>query len=234
MNEDEDVTRIIVARAMRRFERWQRQVHERSDRIFGYLFVGQWLFCIGVAAWVAPYVIDDLDGAIHPHVVAATTLGLGVIAFPLLLIRTQPGAVATRHVVAVAQMLLSALIIYVTNGRIESHFHVFGSLAFLAFYLDWKVLVTATTVTLLDHALRGAFDPRSIYGVDAVEWTRFVEHAFWILFALAFLVHHTSRTLASWLRFAEEGGMLEAMAESEWRARSVVEREREEREERTA
>ena len=36
----------------------------------------------------------------------------------------------TRHVVAIAQMLMSALLIHLTGGRIETHFHVFGSLAF--------------------------------------------------------------------------------------------------------
>ena len=33
-------------------------------------------------------------------------------------------------------MLWSGLLIHLTGGRIETHFHVFGSLAFLAFYLD--------------------------------------------------------------------------------------------------
>ena len=37
-------------------------------------------------------------------------------------------------------MLMSALLIHLTGGRIETHFHVFGSLAILAFYRDWRVL----------------------------------------------------------------------------------------------
>lgn len=228
MVEPEDTAKVIVSRAMRRFERWQTEVHERTDRIFGRLFVGQWLFSIVVAAWVAPYIFDDERGGFHPHVVAAACLGLGVIAIPLLMIRNQPGTRVMRHVVAVCQMLLSGLIIHVTGGRLESHFHVFGSLAFLAFYLDWRVLLTGTATALLDHALRGQLYPRSIYGTDAVEWSRFAEHGGWILFCLGFLVYNTRTTLKSWLRFAEEGGMLEAMAESEWRARSVIDREHEE------
>ena len=43
-------------------------------------------------------------------------------------------------------MLMGALLIHLTGGRIETHFHVFGSLAFLAFYRDWRVLVPATVV----------------------------------------------------------------------------------------
>ena len=55
----------------------------------------------------------------------------------------KPGAAVTRHVVAVGQMLCSALLIHLSGGRTEMHFHIFGSLAFLAFYRDWRVLVTA-------------------------------------------------------------------------------------------
>ena len=68
-----------------------------------------------------------------------------------------------------AQMLMGALLIHLTGGRIETHFHVFGSLAFLAFYRDWRVLVPATVVVALDHLLRGIFWPQSVYGVAGRE-----------------------------------------------------------------
>ena len=44
---------------------------------------------------------------------------------------------------------MSGLLIHLTGGRLESHFHVFGSLAFLAFYRDIRVLGTATVVTAI-------------------------------------------------------------------------------------
>ena len=56
----------------------------------------------------------------------------------------RPGWVGTRYVHRVMQMLWSAVLIHLTGGRIETHFHVFGSLAFLAFYKDWRMLVPAT------------------------------------------------------------------------------------------
>ena len=73
-----------------------------------------------------------------------------------------PCHTSTRHVVAVAQMLTSALLIHITGGRIETHFHVFGSLAFLAFYRDWRVFIPATIVVGLDHMVRGIFWPQSV------------------------------------------------------------------------
>ena len=82
---------------------------------------------------------------------------------------SSPARRSTRYTIAVAQMLMGALLIHLTGGRIETHFHVFGSLAFLAFYRDWRVLVPATVVVAADHLLRGIFWPQSVYGVLVAE-----------------------------------------------------------------
>jgi hypothetical protein len=179
---------------------------------------------MALAVWLSPFAWEGKERSVHVHVWAALALGGLVCSLPAFLIRTRPGAPVTRHAVAVAQMLMSALLIHLTGGRIETHFHVFGSLAFLAFYLDWRVLVTATITVALEHGLRGMLWPESIYGITNPEWWRFLEHSAWVVFCAGFLVRHCVVTLRSWLRFAEEGGMLEAMAESEWRERSVLER----------
>ena len=98
---------------------------------------------------------------IHPHIIAAIFLGGAITALPVYLARAHSGKTWTRHVVAVAQMLMSSLLVHLSGGRIETHFHVFGSLAFIAFYRDWRVLMTATVVVGLDHALRGMVRPRT-------------------------------------------------------------------------
>jgi PAS domain S-box-containing protein len=84
-------------------------------------------------------------------------------------------------------MLMSALLIHLTGGRIETHFHVFGSLAFLAFYRDRNVLIPATVVVALDHIVRGVFWPQSVYGVLFASNWRWLEHAGWVLFEDAVL-----------------------------------------------
>ena len=61
-------------------------------------------------------------------------------------------------------------------------------------------------------------------GITNPEWWRFLEHAFWVVFSISFLTITCVKTLKNWLAFAEEGGMLEALAESEWRSSSVVDR----------
>ena len=106
-------------------------------------------------------------------------------------------------------MLMGALLIHLTGGRIETHFHVFGSLAFLAFYRDWRVLVPATVVVALDHLLRGIFWPQSVYGVLVASQWRWLEHAAWVIFEDIFLVVSCLRSVAEMRQRADRTAALE-------------------------
>jgi hypothetical protein len=160
----------------------------RIDRMFAALLVVEYIAGIVAALLVSPYAWQGKERVLHMHVWVAVLGGAGIIILPILLAFLKPGAVVTRHVIAASQMLSSALLIHLTGGRIETHFHVFGSLAFLAFYLDWPVLITATVVVAADHFLRGIYWPESVYGVSNPEWWRFLEHAGWVAFEDVFLI----------------------------------------------
>jgi hypothetical protein len=222
-------TEKIVQRARERFQRHRQRALVAVDRLFVKIFLGQWLFALLVALTFSPYGWEGKVKAVHLHVWIALLLGGAIISFPILLALRLPGHALTRHVIAVAQMLFSALLIHLSGGRIETHFHVFGSLAFLAFYLDWAVLLTAAVTIAMDHFVRGIVWPESVYGIVNPEWWRFLEHGFWVVFCVAFLAASCRRQIRDWLGFAEEGGMIEALAESEWRSKSVLDRAREER-----
>ena len=160
----------------------------RVDRMFVWLFLVQYAAGIIGALTVSPYAWEGKVHTVHLHVWIAVIGGAGIIILPILLAIFRPGTTLTRHVIAASQMLASALLIHLTGGRIETHFHVFGSLAFLAFYLDWTALLTATVVVAADHFLRGIFWPESVYGVANPEWWRFLEHAGWVAFEDVFLI----------------------------------------------
>src|SRR5437868_7344289 len=136
----------------------------------------------------------------------------------------RPGEPLTRHAVAVGQMLWSALLIHLTGGRIETHFHVFGSLALLAFYRDWPVLLTGMVTVATDHFLRGVLWPESVYGIPNPEWWRFLEHASWVIFCVSFLVMSCRKSMKDMRVMAERGAELEALSENHWRNSSVVDR----------
>ena len=198
----------------------QMRIWTQTDRLFAVLFIVQWIAGIAAALWLSPLTWSGSQSSTHLHVWMAICLG-GVIAiFPCALALTRPGKASTRHVVAVAQMLMSGLLIQLTGGRIETHFHVFGSLAFLSFYRDWRILVPATIVVAADHFLRGWFWPQSVFGVLTVGQWRWVEHAGWVIFENIFLTVACVRSQREMREVAERSAELEVSVE---RYRSVME-----------
>ncbi|MDQ3546342.1 MAG: PAS domain S-box protein, partial [Verrucomicrobiota bacterium] len=160
----------------------KRENYKRADHLFARLMVLQWLAGVGAALLLSPRTWAGAQSYLHPHVSAALFLGGAITIFPVYLANRHPGKVWTRHVIAIAQMMMSSLFVHLSGGRIETHFHVFGSLAFLAFYRDWRVVVTATVVTGLDHFMRGLFWPETVYGVLSASNWRTLEHVGWVLF----------------------------------------------------
>jgi|EndMetStandDraft_9_1072997.scaffolds.fasta_scaffold37131_2 signal transduction histidine kinase len=184
-------------------------IYRRVDRLFAHLMVLQWIAAIAFALWVSPLAWEGTTSRTHVHVWAAVVLGGAISFFPVLLALVRPGAPLTRYTIATAQMLMSALLIHLTGGRIETHFHVFGSLAFLAFYRDWRVLLPATVIVAADHALRGLFWPQSVYGLLTVSSWRWLEHSAWVLFEDVFLVMACVRGTDELRQIAERTATLE-------------------------
>src|SRR4051794_29673990 len=108
----------------------QGQIYEQTSRAFAKLMPVQWVAGILAAVWISPRTWLGQSSGVHPHVILAVLLGGVITAFPVYLALTRPRHTLTRHVIAAGQMLMSALLIHLTGGRSETHFHVFGSLAF--------------------------------------------------------------------------------------------------------
>ena len=132
LNKDE----ATAQRATDLFYEQQQSIYRHTDRIFAVLMIIQWVAGIAAAYWISPKTWIGASSQTHLHVWAALFLGGAISLFPVMLALLRPGAAATRYCIATAQMLMSALLIHLTGGRIETHFHVFGSLAFLSFYRD--------------------------------------------------------------------------------------------------
>ena len=196
----------------------------RVDRLAGGLFLFQWLVGIAVATWYSPHTWIDRSRYVSIEVTTAVALGAAIIALPLYLIYRRPGAAVTRHAVAVGQMGFSALLIHLTNGLGEAHYHIFGSLVFLAFYRDWRVLATATAVMALDQGLRGVYWPQSVFGdtAETVNRWRWLQHVGWVLFEDVLLVLACLQTDREMFALSRRQAELEESRSSVERA--VVER----------
>ena len=177
----------IAEIAERHFQRHCRGVWQRTDHLFSALLILQWLAAMGVAIWFTRRTWIGATPALPLHILAAIFLGGLITVFPVGLSLFRPAQTLTRHIVAFSQILMSGLLIDLTGGRIETHFHIFGSLAFLAFYRDWRVLVTATAVVVADLSIRGNYFPASIFGLAHPGHFRWMEHIAWVCFEDIFL-----------------------------------------------
>src|SRR5258708_6385911 len=119
----------------------------------------QWIGAIAAAYFISPTAWEGSLHSIHIHVWTAIFLGGALTLVPAYFAWRWPGQAVTRHVIAAGQMLMSTLLIHITGGRIETHFHVFGSLAFLAFYRDWRVLISASAIVATDQFFGGIYWP---------------------------------------------------------------------------
>jgi len=156
---------IVGARAASIFDAALRKVQAEANRVFLWLLLAQWVCAIALALIMTPHAVS--------HVQLAVLGGAALNALPIALICLRPAWWGTRHTVAIAQMLWSALFIHLTGGRIETHFHIFVSLCFIAFYRDPRLLVTATLIIAAGHLAVGSSNP---------EWWGFLEHTGWVAF----------------------------------------------------
>lgn len=187
------------------------RISRNTSRVFAVLMLLQWLGAIITAVIVSPRTWTGTSSSIHAHVWAAFFLGGIITVLPVALAMVYPTRPLTRHMIAAGQMLMSALLIHLTGGRVETHFHVFGGLAILAFYRDWRILITASVIVYLDHVLRGLYWPQSVYGVlNASPW-RAVEHAWWVGFEVLFLIIAIRQSVREMHQIAERQVKLHAL-----------------------
>ncbi len=173
--------------------------------------VCQWTAALIYTLATSTHTWTGATSGIHPHTLLVLLFGGALTSMPVLLARVQPASAVTRHVIAASQALMSSLLIHISGGRIETHFHVFGSLAFLAFYRDWRVLMTASAIIAADHLLRGVFWPQSVFGVATPDRWRWLEHTGWVVFEDVFLIISIRQTLAEMLGVAERQAEIEAV-----------------------
>jgi HD-GYP domain-containing protein (c-di-GMP phosphodiesterase class II) len=169
-------------------------IARRTDRMFACLMVLEWIAAVATAFWFSAGAIERFEGPLIMHVGCAALLGGALACLPIGLSIVLPGCTVTRHVIAVAQVLWSALLIHLSGGQIDAHFHVFGSLVALACYRRWSVLLTATIVVALDHLLRDTGWLQAANGLVSTRAWKTWEFTGWVLFEdtiLGLLMRHS-------------------------------------------
>jgi methyl-accepting chemotaxis protein len=169
--------------------------HEKTavsiDKFFTYLLIGQWILGIVLSYVVTPKTYLGVQG--QSLVWMAVLAGGFLTCIPVLFHVLKPGADFNRYLNIISQSLFSVLFIHLTGGRIETHFHVFASLALFAFYADNRVLFFGTFLAIADQLIRGIWFPESIFGSPDESGFRWVEHVSWLVFEATILLVYSSR-----------------------------------------
>ncbi|MEM9665332.1 MAG: methyl-accepting chemotaxis protein [Bacteroidota bacterium] len=198
------------------FREFRRDSYVHMDRLMGGLLLLQWVGAVVLAFTVSPKTWIGGDSATHLHVYAALFFGGALSLIPAALAFKRPGQASTRYAIAVAQGLYSALLIHLSGGRVETHFHIFASLGILAGYRDWRPVLVTAGVVAVDHVLRGTLYPLSIFGTPTADYVRIGEHAFWVVFMCLFLIRGATGASRQLRRLAEnEAAMLAERFENE-------------------
>jgi two-component system sensor histidine kinase/response regulator len=193
------------------FSTQKERINLQVDSLFAPLLIVQLIAMIATGLWISPYAWTGSKSQSNTHDWVAIFFG-GLICFvPLMLIWKQPGRSLTRFAVAIGQMCTASLFIHLMGGRIEAHFLIFGSLAFLAFYRDWRLLLTGSAVVAVDHLWRGLFWPESIFGVNSSDLWRVLEHIGWVVFEDIFLFWWIRQSLVEMRRVAAQQAELDAL-----------------------
>ena len=187
-------------------------IHRHTDRLFAVLMPLEWIASVLAVLFFA----SPSASVVHDYrpVWSAILLGGGITLVPVYLALWRPGRVSTRQVIAVAQISWSALLIHLTGGQFEAQFHVFGSLAVLACYRDWRVLATATTVVACDHFVRGVVGPLPTFAVLEFQLVHTAEHLAWVAFEVGFLLVAMRQSLREMSQIALQQARLEETNET--------------------
>ncbi|MCX6613925.1 MAG: hypothetical protein NTW74_24155, partial [Acidobacteria bacterium] len=114
------------------------------------------------------------------NVVIALLGSLILCAAPALLTYANPGGLSTSISIASATMGMSMLLIFLGEGRIEYHFHIFSFIAVLCYFANiWVLLVAAGTIAA-HHVVGWWLVPRIVFNYDAA-FGDVVLHAFFVV-----------------------------------------------------
>src|SRR4051794_28410083 len=205
----------------------RQEVCQRTDRMFLWLLLVQWIAGIVTALWSTPAVWNGSLSHLPTLVWKAFVLGGAITSLPIYVAFKYPGSMLTRQEIAIGQGLITSLLIHVSGGHFEMRYAVFASLAFLAMYRDITVLLLASLITATDHILGCFFWPKSLYGFVTVAPWAWIYHVSTIALENLFLALAVRKSQEDMLGVAKKQATIDASRAA--LEREVAERQRTER-----
>lgn len=117
-----------------------------------------WLHVVGLAIFAIAV------GVGPAHAIAETSL----IAIPAALASwTLPGRSIRASAAAFGLVTASGVLVHLSGGYVEAHFHFFVVVGILALYQDWAPFLMAVGYVVLHHAVLGILVPGSVFNHPA-------------------------------------------------------------------
>ena len=160
-----------------------------------------WLHAVGIAVLAGVRQFDAAHVLGEAAVVAGTAVLAGFLRGPRRL----------RSVIACfGLMTSSALLVHLSGGYIEFHFHFFVMVGLLALYQDWTTFILAIGYVVVHHGLVGVLDPQSVYNHPSA-WA----HPWlWAGVHGAFILAMSAVTLMTWRVTEAANALTEVVLES--------------------
>ncbi len=113
-----------------------------------------WIHAFVIAAWALIAGFSLAHMAIESGVVAAAAL---------LASWRRPSRPFRASIASLGLITASAVLVHLSGGYIEIHFHFFVMLAVITLYQDWRPFLFAVAYVALHHGVVGMVDPASVY-----------------------------------------------------------------------
>jgi len=170
-----------------------------THRTFRIVFAVQWAVAL-VLAWQS----SQPD---EPRIVFTLILGAMLSLPASLFAMAAPQTFWVRHFIAASQIGWSILFMWLLEGQPEAQLHVFVSLAFLAFYRDWRVLTTAALIAIAHPIVRLALVPDS-FVIGPPAWWRVFDQAAWVVADFLIMLIAVRQSLKTLQKFAMHAATL--------------------------
>ena len=151
-----------------------------------------WLHAVGLVAF------GLIMGQTLSHSVLAGTL----VALAAIVATSARGRRPQALAASLGLITASAVLVHLSGGYIEAHFHFFVITAVIALYQDWIPFLTSITSVAAHHGVIGALTPTAVYNhPDAI-----LHPWLWALLHAAFMLALSAACIVNW-RLHETGQM---------------------------
>jgi signal transduction histidine kinase len=167
-----------------------------------------------VALLWAHVVVLPIVGLFYGYSIPHALLEGGIVAAFGTLALLKPGGRRLQSViVALGLLTCSAVLVHITQGLIEAHFHFFVMVGVLSLYEDWLPFLVSISYVLFQHGIAAAFiDRASVFNHPGSPWHWAAVHSFFI----------AGLSIACVINWRESERQREAVRASEHRQRTLL------------